>query len=491
MTADTETWWDTFRHGLRRFFASTRVEAVIFVLILISVVLILVEPHVSGSRRDAIHRINVAFLLVFAVELALRFVAESTEEHFVRSYFKRWWLDVLAVYPPLLLLTFDDLIVLPALRALRFLRVLRLGRLFSSARYFFPYVAKRGAVHFGVVTAGLLLTVVVGTSVILALEADATDGPINGFEDAFWFNLYSLFAGEPIPAEPATLGGRIASVFVLGAGLVLFALFVGTVSAFMVERSQKEDLVHGIETMEDHMIVCGLGRSGYRILEVLKRLDQKVVVVERDRDSEFVDQAQRLKVPVLIADLRQGDPLLEAGVERARAVIACTNDDLTNLEVALDARNANPDIRVVLRMFDERLAEKVSEGFNIQVAFSTSALAAPAFAAAAVDRSVLGSLEVEGRVFIHSEFTVPESPGMAAATVADLRSEYGVHTLGFHIDDGGLVWSPGDDVAIPGGAAIIVVGPFEEVARLKTDLGVAKGLARAAPDERRGAGHIG
>jgi len=75
--------------------------------------------------------------------------------------------------------------------------------------------------------------------------------------------------------------------------------------------------------------------------------------------------------------------LEKAQVKRASAIVACTADDLTNLAVALEAREFNPDMKVVLRMFDADLAARVQNGVQIHAAFSTTALAAPSFAAAA------------------------------------------------------------------------------------------------------------
>ncbi len=64
--------------------------------------------------------------------------------------------------------------------------------------------------------------------------------------------------------------------------------------------------------------------------------------------------------------------------------LPATDDQLANLEIALDAREINPGIKVVMRMFDVEFARKVEKGFGIHTAFSCSALTAPIFAAAAM-----------------------------------------------------------------------------------------------------------
>ncbi len=469
-----------FRLSVNRFFANRTVEVTIGVLILISVTLTLVEMVMppQSPRLSAIELVNYAITVVFAIELTLRFVAASLDDDFVGPFMRRWWLDLLAVFPALILL--PGFALLRGFRILRFVRLLRFGRLFSSAPRFLPYVVREGAFHFVFVTGALLATVTVGTAIILSLERSANP-EITSIWDAFWFSLYSIFAGEPIPDLPETVGGRIASVILMFAGILVVAAFIGTVSALMVDRLQREGRHMRVgKEMQNHVILCGLGQVGFRVLEVLIGLNQRVVVLESDSSSAFIERAKEMGADVHVEDVRKANALNDAGLERARAVIACTNDDLTNLEVALDARSMRSDIRVVLRLFDERLAGKVAEGFNIQVALSESALAAPAFAAAAVDRSVEGSLDVNGRVYIHSEFQVPPNSELAGMTVSELRDQYEVHTLSFEGPDGMHHWSPPFDHTIEGGVNIAIVGPFDKVAELKEECGVSQDLVRAA-----------
>jgi voltage-gated potassium channel Kch len=103
-------------------------------------------------------------------------------------------------------------------------------------------------------------------------------------------------------------------------------------------------------------------------------------VLERRRSARFIAQARDLGVPEMIRDMKEDQALLDAGIEHARAIVIATNDAIANLEVALDAKRMNPKIRVVMRMFDEKIAHKISDAMDVDVAFSSSTLAAPAVA---------------------------------------------------------------------------------------------------------------
>jgi len=112
-----------------------------------------------------------------------------------------------------------------------------------------------------------------------------------------------------------------------------------------------------------------------------------VVALERRRSGRFVGQARELGVPVIIRDMKEDQALIDAGIEHARAIVIATNDAIANLEVALDAKRMNPSIRVVMRMFDEKVAHKISDAMDVDVAFSSSTLAAPVVAKMAMERT--------------------------------------------------------------------------------------------------------
>src|SRR5215210_1804786 len=106
--------------------------------------------------------------------------------------------------------------------------------------------------------------------------------------------------------------------------------------------------------MAGHCIVCGMGDVGYRVVELLHRLGEEVRVVTLQAREDRLRIAESLGVTIVIGDARN-EELLQKKVDLASAklVIAATDQDLVNIEVALDARRLRPDIPLVLRLFDE------------------------------------------------------------------------------------------------------------------------------------------
>src|SRR5437763_8165073 len=104
--------------------------------------------------------------------------------------------------------------------------------------------------------------------------------------------------------------------------------------------------------------------------------------------------------------------LTDARAEHARAIVICANDSLANLEVALDARRMNPRVRVVMRLFDEQIVHKLSDAMDVDVAFSSSTVAAPIVAAMALQSNecngarVLSSTMIDGVCHVAAEVNV-------------------------------------------------------------------------------------
>ncbi len=152
--------------------------------------------------------------------------------------------------------------------------------------------------------------------------------------------------------------------------------------------------------MTGHCIVCGMGDIGYRVAELLHRLGEKVTVVTLAAREERRRSAEARGIRVLTGDARVEQILQEAGLGSAKLVIAATNEDLVNIEVALDTRRLRPEVPVVIRLFDQDLARQLEGSFDVQRALGMSALAAPSFAAAALGDAILGTFSALDTLFV-------------------------------------------------------------------------------------------
>lgn len=173
-----------------------------------------------------------------------------------------------------------------------------------------------------------------------------------------------------------------------------------------------------------HVVVCGLGNIGFRVTEELLRLGQPVVVIERDAAGKFVSTARRLGAAVIHGDATLSPVQKQANANSARALVAVTSDPLANLEIALLAREISPQQRIVVRMSDPALADALRDAANVKLAFSTTALAAPAFVAALFGDRVLNLVLIAGRMLAVVDFLVEEQDvGWFGQRIGDLPRE--------------------------------------------------------------------
>jgi Trk K+ transport system NAD-binding subunit len=182
------------------------------------------------------------------------------------------------------------------------------------------------------------------------------------------------------------------------------------------------------------------------------------VAIERNADSRLLGKARDLGAPVLVRDMREDQALVDAGIRHARAIIIATNDELVNLEVALDARRLNPSIRILMRLFDQQIAPKLTGAFGVDAAFSSSALAAPTVVAMALGAHALTLPGVGGASHVALELTVQAKSALHGRTVAAVETAHGARVLTVTARGGAtLAVPPPDTVLAPGDALVVFV----------------------------------
>ncbi|MBV8879697.1 MAG: potassium channel protein [Planctomycetaceae bacterium] len=231
---------------------------------------------------------------------------------------------------------------------------------------------------------------------------------------------------------------------------------------FSSKRKLQEWWIMEASTYRNHIVLCGLGRVGYRIVQELLAAREQVVAIEKSADSVFVEEMQDLDVPVLIGEARLKKNLQLANLEHARAVILATNDDLANLDAALTARDIKPDIKVVLRLFDDTLATKVAAQFQMPV-ISTSQVSAPAFVAAVTGRTVHQCFQMDGQTIHVADLRVFR---LTERTVASLQKEFGVSIVLHKRNRNGAEMAAAES-PVQAGDTLVVAAPVDRMRKLE------------------------
>ena len=233
---------------------------------------------------------------------------------------------------------------------------------------------------------------------------------------------------------------------------------------FAKHRADKEWIEVVAESYRNHVVVCGAGRVGYRVSAQLLALGHSVVVIEKRADAPFAIMLRDLKVPVLTDDVRAPRCLERVNIKAAQAIVCGTDDDLANINIALDARQANPKVRIVIRLFDDDLVERVRENFQAE-AHSTSALAAQTFALAALDPRIVHSFQLEGQLVVVSCFQA--NAALSTLKVGDVRDRFGGLTLSLKRGEQKAVLHPTDASPIAQGDVLTVQCSYDDYRTLR------------------------
>jgi len=239
--------------------------------------------------------------------------------------------------------------------------------------------------------------------IVLGLVLLATVGRA-GFFGALYQILLDA-AGDAVPDARLARFDKIVQVVVTLSGLALIPVATAAVVDGLV-RARLADPAPDPDRFGDHVVVVGLGNVGTRVVTQLHDLGVAVICVETDENARGVQTARRLGVPVVFGDATRDDTLRSASVANARALVVLTSSDVVNLEAALVGRALRDDLRVVLRLFDDDLAERVERSLGIATSRSVSRLAASAFAAAVVERQVIGTMSIGRSVLLIAEVPV-------------------------------------------------------------------------------------
>jgi len=312
----------------------------------------------------------------------------------------------------------------------------------------------------------ILLIVIIASTITLHFSWDTSRKSV---ADAFYRTISLMATGADMHERDYEYAWQKVFVSVLRImGAALTAAFTAIVTNYLLRARLGGALEMRRIPDGGHVIVCGLGNIGYRVVEELLAYDERVVVVELSRDGRFVTTARRLGVPVIIGDATVREVLRQAHSPTARAVVAVTDSDLVNLEVALLVRELNPQQRVVVRLTDPSLADMLRENANIRFALSVPALAAPAFVAGLFGDRVLSVCLVRGRLLAVLDLRIgPQDASLIGSTVRAVAANYRVLPLALTTADGkhhgtamDVRLGPGDQLA-----AIVALSDLERLLR--------------------------
>jgi voltage-gated potassium channel len=280
----------------------------------------------------------------------------------------------------------------------------------------------------------------------------------------FVWTLDTVTTLGAIPA-PHDTGGRVLEVALelLGIGTLFYGF--ATVIEFFVSGQlsgvlDERRIQRMIDSYTDHFIICGFGRVGRQVTRDLRAGGAAFVVIDDNPDNR--EAARALEIAYIESEAAHDEILLQAGIERARGVIACVDSDAENIFIALTARELRADIMIIARASAEDSEKKLVRAGADRV-ISPYKTSGSEMARVALHPQVGGALDVADYRLEEIEVS-PGCPG-AGKTIAALRGASVI--VAVRRDGGTLEAQPGPQTVIEAGDRIVALGTPDAIAGLE------------------------
>ena len=194
-----------------------------------------------------------------------------------------------------------------------------------------------------------------------------------------WTTVMTVGYGD-IALKDASDGIKLFGMALMLAGASFIAVLFALLSDWVVSR--RLDLLRGKTRVrgDGHILIAGAGNVGLRVAELLAGSDRRIVIIERDTESRNSAALNTAGHHVIVADATQRETLELARMDSAALILAVTDSDAVNLQIALHAREHG--VPVVMRVISTELSDHVSARGD-WIALSPVAAAAESFAQAA------------------------------------------------------------------------------------------------------------
>jgi voltage-gated potassium channel len=278
-----------------------------------------------------------------------------------------------------------------------------------------------------------------------------------------------------LDSKPPTHGAEVFTIALLLAGVAIFAYVAGALveliarGVFTGAYADRKRRVT-IEALRDHYIICGYGRVGRRVAQEFREAGVDYVVLDfheealhvaRDRGDLFVE-----------GNGTEDEDLLQAGLDRARGLVASADSDVDNLYITLSARAHRPDLLIVSRASDDDAAKKLrlAGADRVIQPYST---AGREMAKLVLKPQVAAFLDVVSQTgnpeMRFEEIEVTESCAQAGKSIRELqvRERTGAMIIALRKEDGSFDTTPTADAVLDVRDVLIAVGTPEELRALE------------------------
>jgi voltage-gated potassium channel len=285
------------------------------------------------------------------------------------------------------------------------------------------------------------------------------------FFDALYMTVTTLSTVGYGEIHPLDRLGRLYNMVLILSGMGVMLYIVGGLARVLIEgeiRSAlgKRKLIRHIRRLKNHYIICGFGRIGEIIARQLKDRGFSLVIV--DKEPDLATRLDELGYYFIAGDATRDEILLEAGIERAKGLVAVVSSDADNVYIVLTARSLNPQIFIVARS-EEPGAEKKLLRAGANKVESPYHMGGQKMAHTILHPTVVTFMELamkEGIEWSMEEIAVGQTSALLGVPLADtgIRQKLDLILVAIKRAGGEMLFNPSHDTTILAGDTLIALG---------------------------------
>ncbi|MFZ5447813.1 MAG: potassium channel family protein [Thermodesulfobacteriota bacterium] len=285
------------------------------------------------------------------------------------------------------------------------------------------------------------------------------------FFDALYMTVTTLATVGYAEIHPLSLAGRLYNMALILSGMGVMLYILGSLARVVIEgeiRSAlgKRKLVRHIRRLKNHYIICGFGRIGEIIARQLKERGLPLVII--DREPDLATRLEEMGYYFISGDATRDEILLEAGIERAKGLVAVVSTDADNVYIVLTARSLNPDIFIVARGEEPGSDKKLLRAGANKVE-SPYQMGGQKMAHTILHPTVVTFMELamkEGVEWSMEEIAVGQTSPLLGVPLADsgIRQKLDLILVAIKRADGEMLFNPSYNTTILAGDTLIALG---------------------------------
>ncbi len=265
--------------------------------------------------------------------------------------------------------------------------------------------------------------------------------------------------------------GRLFTSFLILGTFGTFAYLISTITSLVASGElgneiKKYKLMNQINLMENHVVVCGMGRVGIQVANDLKFAGFQVLVVEEKMQGkeDLLDQ-----FPHISGDATRDEVLNQANIEKANTLIACLPNDADNLFIVLTAKSINPNIQVISRASQRSSVAKIKMAGASHVIMPDSIGGTHMASIVSTPEVIefLDQIRLEGQNGANIEGIsfeqLPEKYRGKTIGELNIKKQTGATIVGFKAKDGSYIINPDDSTRIEEKSSLFVLGNAQQI----------------------------